>query len=469
MRYKSWFALFVVFALLFAACGDSTDETTPDDGGTDVTAAPGTVTTIDIWIAFADGPRLNYTEERADEFNAAHPDYNVVVTAFDSYNTVFEQAQLALEGGNPPEIIHFFEAATQEALDTVDADGNPIFKSVTAAIGGRSEILGEPVILDDVVSAARNYYTVDGEFYSMPWNTSSAIMFVNQDILDAAGVAEIPKTWADVDAACEKIMALADAPKGCITWPNHSWFVEQSLGQEGVLLANNDNGRDGRATEVDLDSEGMVAYFEWWKSLDDLGYYIYTGVQRDWDGTNTAFQAQEVGMLIYSSSDTTVITETGTENGFNVVAAPMPYNGDVPYEGNLIGGATLWLRNGLDSVTEDGALAFMNFFSNPANAAEWHKITGYIPITEAAVQLLKDEGFYEESPNSLVASDQLAASADTPAARGALLGNFVAIRDVITAAAEDMLVNDIDPKQRLTEADAEAQQLLDEYNSLFGG
>lgn len=470
MKYRSLIALLLAFALILAACGDSddTDDTTDDGGGTEATTAEEmTVTDIDMWIAFADGPRLEYTEARAAEFNAAHPDYNVVVTAFDSYNTVFEQTQLALEGGTAPEIIHFFEAATQEALDAVNPDGNPIFKSVTSAIGDRTEILGEPVVLDDVVSAARNYYTIEGEFYSMPWNTSSAIMFVNQDMLDAAGVAAIPQTWAEVDAACELIMAMDDAPSGCITWPNHSWFVEQTMGQQGALLVNNDNGRSGRATEVDLDSDGMVAYFDWWKNLDAAGHYVYTGVQRDWDGTNTAFQAQEVGMLIYSSSDTTVITETGSENGFNVVAANMPYNGDVAYEGNLIGGATLWLLDGLDTVTEDGSLAFMNFFSNPVNAAEWHKITGYIPITEAAVQLLSDEGFYDDSPNSLVASDQLAAAADTPAARGALLGNFVAIRDVITAAAEDMLINDLDPAERLAQADAEAQQKLDEYNALY--
>jgi sn-glycerol 3-phosphate transport system substrate-binding protein len=68
------------------------------------------------------------------------------VTSFDSYNTVFEQAQLAIDEGNPPEVIHFFEAATQEALDAVDADGDPIFASVTEALDGRTEVLGEPVV-----------------------------------------------------------------------------------------------------------------------------------------------------------------------------------------------------------------------------------------------------------------------------------------------------------------------------------
>ena len=87
--------------------------------------------------------------------------------------------------------------------------------------------------------------------------------------------------------------ALADGPDACITWPNHSWFVEQSLGQQGELLGNNDNGRSDRATEVYLDSDGMLNYINWWKGLSDSGYYTYTGLQRDWDGTSNAYLCGE--------------------------------------------------------------------------------------------------------------------------------------------------------------------------------
>ncbi len=468
MRYR-FIAILTVFAMIVAACGDSEDATTTtegDTGDTTGTTAAGEAIDIDFWVAFSDEARLGFAEDRAAEFNAAHPGYNIEVTSFASYNDAFDAAVLAVDSGEPPALIHFFEAATRQALDAVDASGNPIFKSVTEAIGGRSDVLGEPVILDDVVAAARNYYTVDGSFYSMPWNTSTAIMFNNMDMLNAAGITEPPATWGEVEAACEAIMAMDDAPKGCITWPNHSWFVEQSMGQQGELLGNADNGRSGRATEVYLESDGMLNYVNWWKGLSDSGYYIYTGLQRDWDGTSNAYLAGEVAMLIYSSSDTTFFDEN---SDFTNQASFMPYNEDVDYVGNLIGGATIWMLNGLDSATEDGALAFLNFFSNPENAAAWHKLTGYVPITEAAVALLEDEGFYDESPNSKVASDQLAAAQNTPASLGALLGNFVGIRDVITIAIEDILVNDLDVAERMAEANEEANKSLSEYEALYGG
>ena len=469
MKYRLLLTLTVI-ALIASACGD-------DDSGDATTAAgtsgttggdPAEVINIDFWVAFSDY-RFEYTQEKAAAFNAKHPEYNVEVTAFASYNDAFDAAVLAVDSGEPPALIHFFEAATRQALDAVGADGSPIFKSVTDAIGDRTEILGEPVVLGSVIDAARNYYTVDGSFYSMPWNTSSTVMFSNMDILTAAGVTEPPATWADVTAACEAIAALDDAPTSCITWPNHSWFVEQSLGQQGELLANNDNGRADRATEVFLESDGMLSYLEWWKSLADAGHYLYTGLQRDWDGTANAFYAGDVAMLVYSSSDTTAITNTGTESGFEVQASFMPRNGDVDYVGNLIGGATIWMLDGMDTATEDGALAFMNFFSNPENAAEWHQLTGYEAITKDSISLLETEGWYDESPNSKVASDQLAAAENTPASLGALLGNFVGIRDIITLAIEDILVNNVDVATRMAQANQEANTSLSEYEQLFGG
>ena len=188
MKYRL-LMLLAVIALIAAACssGDSDATTTtaaPDAGGGGETAE---VTDIEFWVAFSDENRFGYSQDRAAEFNAAHPEYNVKVTSFASYNDVFDAAVLAVDSGNPPGLIHFFEAATRQALDAVDSSGNRIFKSVSDAVGGRTEILGGPVVLDQVISAAKNYYTVDGSFYSLPWNTSTTVMFNNMDILNKTG------------------------------------------------------------------------------------------------------------------------------------------------------------------------------------------------------------------------------------------------------------------------------------------
>lgn len=474
--------------LVLAACGSDDDSSGDDTSGSGTSAsdpsgsdpeptttaaggddgASGDVVDVNVWIAFTDN-RLDWTQGVADEFNSQVDGHRVVVQGYADYESLFDATLLAVDQGNPPAVVQYFEAATTDAQDAVDASGDPIFTSVEAAIGDRQEILGFPVVLDDVVESARNYYTLDGEFKSMPWNTSSATMFVNRTLLDAAGVEGTPGTWAELEAACEQFLASDAATDSCVTWPNHAWFIEQAIAQQGATLVDNDNGRSARATEIDLASDAMIDYVTWWSGLEDDGTYVYTGTQRDWGGTYDLFAAQGVPFLIYSSSDTTLLTDEGRNGGFEVEAAFMPRNGDrTDGGGNIIGGATLWLVDGLPDDQQDAALAFLNFLNNPENAADWHRVTGYIPITEASVDLLEDEGWFEENPNSRVANDQLAAAPATPATAGALMGNFVNIRNVMTEAVEDVLVNDVDPSSRMQAAQDEAQRLLDEYNQLFG-
>ena len=428
--------------------------------------ASGGTTEIGISIGFTDS-RLDWVNNVAAAFEANHPEYDIVVDGYDDYESLLQAVTLAADQGDAPAIAQYFEVATQQARDAVTGEGEPLFANVGEAVADRTEILGEPVVLGDIVSAAADYYTVDGQFTSMPWNTSSTVFYANNTYLEAAGIDKAPETWAEVETACAAIMALDDAPTACITWPNHGWFFEQSIAQQGGLFANNDNGRAARADEVFLDSPEMLNFVNYWKSLADAGYYTYTGTQRDWDGTVNAFTAQEVAFILTSSGDAGGLVTTTADAGFEMMVARMPYNGDTPYVGNLIGGATLWLVNGLDETTQDGALAFMQFLNNPENAASWHQETGYIPITNGAVALLEEQGWFEENPWARVATDQLDLADGSPAARGALLGGFVEIRDITTQAMEDVLVSGADPAERFGEAAEEAQTVLTDYNDLY--
>ena len=488
-------ALMMVAALVLAACGsDDADDTEAgddaaeeaEDGGDDAAddgddaaeedepepepePVPEGVTEVDVWIAFTDY-RLDWARDVAAEFNAQVDGYQVTIQGYDNYEALFDATLLAADQGDPPSIVQYFEAATTEARDAVTAGGEPLFTSIEDAIDGRDEILGVPIVLDDIVDPVAAYYTIDDSFSSMPWNTSSAIMFTNREMMEAGGVTEIPTTWQEMEAACETIMGSDAAPDACITWPNHGWFFEQSVALQGETLVNNDNGRSGRADEVLLTSDASIDFVQWWKDMNDAGYYVYSGTQRDWDGAYNAFSSQQVPFVIYSSSDTTALTAEGDTGGFTVEASFFPRNGERTEGGGaIIGGATMWLIDGLEAEVEDAALAFLSYMLNPENDASWHQETGYIPVTNAAIQLLEAEGWYEESPNSLVASEQLAAAPETPATQGALVGNFVAIRDVVTEAIEDILVNDLDVAERMEQANGAAQQLLDEYNALFAG
>lgn len=416
---------------------------------------------IEVWVAF-DDYRLDWVNEVAAEFNAMFPQYNVVIAGGRSYETMFAEATVAAEQGEQPAVIHYFEAATQDARDS------GLFKPIADALGDRTEVNGLPVDLDDFIGPVAAYYTLDGKFTSMPWNTSSAIWFSNMSYLEAAGIAEPPATWDEVEAACEAIMALDNAPQYCFSWPNHGWFFEQWLAQQNALFVNNGNGRDERATEVAFNSDAGVAILTWLDDMYNKGYLYYSGAQGgdSWATVDQAYQTQQIAMAAYSSSDTTLYTQFGIDGGFTTVASFLPYNDDTGWTGNLIGGGTLWLTDGLDPEVEEGALTFLLYMTNTENAASWHKLTGYIAIRNSANELLESEGWFDENPNQTVAAAQLAQSQVTPATSGALVGGFPAIRTEITGAIDRVLLTDEDPAEVLAEAAEEANIIIEEYNLL---
>ena len=419
---------------------------------------------VPITVLMATHPFEGYLDPvmaMAEEFNRRHPELRVGIVGLDFEETAREVVRLAAEG-RPPHLAEYYYSANQLARDTLGPDGRPLFTSVEKAIGGRTDILGEPVIIGDLEPAVRDFYSDGGELLSMPVTATTALLYANATLLDRAGLA-LPRTWAELAEACTAVRALPDGPAAGISWPNHGWLFQQAVAQQGGLLADADNGRSGRATTVRLTSPELAAFTGWWRQLAADGHYLYTGEPEDWPGSLGAFLSGQVAFTLCSSKMTGDIVAWAAEAGFAVTAGRMPYHERVPYAGNMVSGQSLWLADGLDKSTSDGALAFLQFLANPRNAAGWHLAQGFLPVTRGAVDLLAAEGWFAEHPQQLAATEQLRAADGSPAALGAVLGDLAGIQGVLTAAMHDVLVARADPGARFAAAQAEAQRLLDAY------
>jgi sn-glycerol 3-phosphate transport system substrate-binding protein len=194
------------------------------------------VTEVKVWIAFTDDTRVGWARDRAAEFNELHPEYNVVIETYANYEDILDATVLAIDQGTAPAVVQWFEVGTQFARDS------GYFKPIAEALGDRTEVLGHAVDFSDFIEPVSSYYTLDGAFTSMPWNSSTPILYSNTAMLEAAGISTSPATWQEVEAACAAVMAMDNAPDYCITWPNHGWFFEQWMAQQDATLANNGNG-----------------------------------------------------------------------------------------------------------------------------------------------------------------------------------------------------------------------------------
>jgi sn-glycerol 3-phosphate transport system substrate-binding protein len=322
-------------------------------------------------------------------------------------------------------------------------------------------------MIDDIISAMREYYTYQGDLTSLPSIGTTSLLYANTALLEAAGISQMPETWDEVEAVCELVIGRG-GPSHPITWANHGMWYQQAIASAGGLLCDNDNGRSGRATTVNLASEQMLAWANWWRGLRAKGFYQYTGEIPGWEGNFRLFAEQQVALRISSSNDVNYMAQAAKAGDFGVVASRFPYNSRLPYAGNTIAGTSLWLSAGLDEATQDYALAFLMFAHNPRNAAERHKATSFLPVSHASFDLLSDEGWFDQHPYHKAACDQLNSypagqGTGAPPSRGALFGDFAGNQDVMTRAMNDVLLDGADPASRFTEATAEAQQLLDDY------
>ncbi|MFI5929102.1 extracellular solute-binding protein [Micromonospora sp. NPDC051543] len=432
-------------------------------------------TVIHVWMADLTFPHyMDRLWAIGERFEAAHPEYEVRIEGLDFRTLPLRIAQASAEG-RAPALAEFYFTVTQAALDVRDASGRPQFTSLERAVAGRSEILGEPVVIDDLVPAVRAYYSVDGELMSMPTAGTTPLLYANRQLLDAAGITRLPSTWEELEEACALVRRAPGGPPHGITWANHGLWFQQALAVQGGLLCDGDNGRSARATRVHLDSPEMLAWVRWWQRLHAAGHYLDTGRIPDWLGTLRAFAEQRTAFRISSSADVNYTAQAARENGFELVVGRFPYPAGVRYAGNAVAGTSLWLADGLDEVTRDGALAFLQFLNNPENDAARHRADSAVPLTNAGFDLLAGQGWFDDHPHQRVASDQLNSyppgladehritSDGQPPMWGALFGDFSGAQDVMTRAMADVLARGAEPAARFRRATAEAQTMLEAY------
>ena len=417
--------------------------------------------TIRFWHIWGNVTWLPDVVEPA--FEAAFPQYDLELRVLDGYNNAYDLYTLAQEQGDPPELLQGTSSNTQAPRDS------GFFKPLHEAVDGRTEINGLPVRLDEIVGPAATFYQLDDEYYELPWNASTPILFANMDLLVEAGLAEdvddvdaIPGTWAEVTEACAVIIENLD-DVDCILFGAGGWYFENALAMQGAFSANNENGRGGGCvTEVVFNNDAGVAYQNWNNSLEDAGYWVDYGRSE----YNITWANSQLALHMTSSAAARGRVEIGEGNGFTVAAGRMPYNQDVPYVGNTVGGGMILLTDGLEPEVEEGALTFLMFLLEPENVAAWHKSTGYVPITQSGFDFLEAEGWFEENPTFAVANHQLSNSARVPQTAGAIYGSFSQVYRMFREVFQNIIRNDADAQESLDRLKAEADLLIAEYNLL---
>jgi sn-glycerol 3-phosphate transport system substrate-binding protein len=110
-----------------------------------------------------------------------------------------------------------------------------------------------------------------------------------------------------------------------------------------------------------------------------------------------------------------------------------------------------------------GVAKFFTYLSSPEVQAASHQRTGYLPITLAAYELTKRQGFYDKNPGTDISIRQMNNKPPTSNSKGLRLGNFVQIRDVVDEELEAVWAGTKSAKEGLDAAVKRGNELLRQF------
>jgi len=391
-------------------------------------------------------------EKLATDFNAAQSDFKVIPVFKGNYPEAMTGAIAAFRARQHPAMLQVFEVGTATMMAAKGAV-YPAYQLMKDQ--------GEPFDPKSYLPAVTGYYTDHaGNMLSVPFNSSTPILYYNKDAFRKAGLdpSAPPRTWPEVEAAAKKLQA-AGLPCGITTeWP--SWVLVENLSAyHNVPLSTKANGFEGLDTELKIDgpvvTRQIATLTEWQKTkLYDYGGRTNKAVPK--------FIAGECGIFIGSSATRAAVLATAK---FEVGYGMQPYWPDVKGapQNSIIGGATLWVLKGRPDAEYKGVAKFFTFLSRAETQAWWHQNTGYLPITLAAYELTRAQGYYDRNPGTDTAIRQMTLNPPTENSKGLRLGSFPQIRDVIEEELEQAFAGKKPAKTALESAVKRGNDLLRQF------
>lgn len=387
-------------------------------------------TEIQWWHAFT-GRLGELLAEQVDKFNASQSDFKVVGTHKGNYSETLNAGIAAFRAGEQPHILMVFEVGTATMMAAKGAI-KPVYEVMAEG--------GAPFDPDGYLGPVKGYYTTTaGEMLSLPYNSSTPVLYVNKDALKGAGLdpAMDLSTWEKVGGALDK---LKEAGHKCpLTTAWQSWVhLENFSAWHNAAFATKDNGFANLDTELSFNSPAQVKHIQAMGDWAKDGKFIYAG-RRNEGGAN--FRAGECAFFTESSAGYAGVKK---EAQFDFELRPLPYWSDAAGapQNTIIGGSSLWVLSGKTAEEYKGVSQFLSFLSSSDIQAKWHQDTGYLPITTAAYEQTKSEGFYEKNPGTDIAILQMTGKAPTGNSKGLRIGSFDQIRGIIDEELEAVWAGD---------------------------
>lgn len=412
-------------------------------------------TDITWWHAMG-GHLGDVVNQIATDFNASQDEYKITPVFKGGYEETLTAGIAAFRAGEQPNILQVFDAGSATVIGA---------KGATVPVQDLLENNGVAFDIEDYISGVRYFYADNtGKMIGMPFNSSSPIMYFNEQALEAAGV-EAPVTYEEfetVTAPALKAAGYVPLVQSHLPWE----FAENFFSRHNLPFATNDNGYDGaEGTKILVNNDDYKMHWTHVKQWLDDGYFGYYGT--GWNDNQAQFEEGKVGLWIGSSGSFGGLM--AKDLPFTFSATNLPFWSSITEEGyqTFIGGASLFAMAGKSAEENAATAAFFQYLTSPEVQYMWHQETGYVPITEAAYELAKEDGHYDRFPAAETGIKQLMLTAGENT-KGYRMGFYVQIRDVENREFGRILSGETSVDDALANIEKEGNELLARFAKTQG-
>jgi len=376
-------------------------------------------TELQWWHAM--GGRLGeVVDEIAKNYNASQSEYEIIPTYKGGYEDTMTAGIAAFRAKQQPHILQIFDAG---AATIINAPG------ATIPVADLMAEHGKGFDSNDYIEGVRNFYADSaGKMIGMPFNSSTPLLYYNKDAFAAAGISNPPATWEEFETIAPKLKA---AGYTALAQSHSPWILSENFhSRHNIQLSTGNNGYDSTDVKILYNNDHMKMHWGKMKEWLDAGHYGFFG--RAWGDNQDAFVQKKVAMWMGSSGC----------------------------------GAALFAMNGKSDAEYKGVADFFAYMTDNENQVFWHKETGYVPITTAAYEMAKAEGYYNESPDAEIGILQLSQPGGEWT-KGYRLGYYVQIREVMYKKYDDILSGKSSVEKAFSEMESESNALLERFAATY--
>lgn len=391
-------------------------------------------TTVVFWESMG-GAQGQALSQIVDEFNSQHPNIEVKAVYVGNYGVLSQKLLAGAVGGELPTISQSYSNWTAQLIQSGVVEPMQTFINDPQIGLSKSQ-------LDDIWPGFVKSNSWDGKIYTLPFNKSVYILFVNTDALMLAGL-DIPKTIPELinDA---KLLTIKDSSGKVV---QYGLGLRTTVDTFTIFLRQNDGhmlSSDNKTALLD----SPVA-LDTLKTLVDLVKSGDTFAQGGYlDGP---FGNGQIAMYIDTSAGLSYTANSvGGKFAWTIAPVPSWKTDAVPFAGT-----DLAIFNTAPKAQQEAAWEFAKFLLKPEIQAFWAIKTGYLPVVKSALDTQAWKEYSASDPMANVLVSQLPYGSFDPG-----IAAWNQIRTIVGNSVSDAMFFKKTPEAALQSAQEQVTKVL---------